>query len=83
VLLSMLFYTMPIIYPIEQMPTEYHGLFLWDPFYYFLKLFKVLMYEGTIPALSEWYVPLGITAVSLVVAFGVLKWKERDIIYRL
>jgi ABC-type polysaccharide/polyol phosphate export permease len=83
VLLGMLFYLMPIIYPIDQMPSEYHYLFVWNPFYYFLTLFKALMYEGRVPSLDQWAIAVTISAVSMLLTTYLLRSKEKDIMYRL
>ncbi len=83
VILGATFYTMPIIYPVEQMPVEYHGLFMYNPFYYFLCLFRAIMYETRTPTLSEWLTPLAIAFAAIAAATFLLRMKEKDIIYRL
>lgn len=83
VFLGVIFYTMPIIYPIDQMPQEYRGLFLCNPFYYFLCLFRALLYEARIPTLQEWSIPVAISFIALVCALYVLRRKDKDLVYRL
>ncbi|MBY0548393.1 MAG: ABC transporter permease [Candidatus Obscuribacterales bacterium] len=83
VFLGVVFYMMPIIYPIDQMPQEYRGLFLCNPFYYFLCLFRALLYEARIPTAQEWSIPVGISFVALFCALYVLRKKDKDIVYRL
>ena len=83
VLLGLLFYTMPIMYPIETLPEKYHWVFIYDPFYYFLRLFRILLHEARFPSFEEWGVPLAISASVFLVALMVLRRKENDIVFRL
>ncbi len=83
VVLGTLFYLVPIIYPLSRVPEKYHLIFFLNPFYYFIDLFHLLIYEGSFPTIAQWLTPIGITVVSLLLAFSLLKNKERDLIFRL
>lgn len=83
VVLGAMFYVIPIIYPVEQVPIQYRwGLYV-DPIYYFLQLFRILIYDGRLPALIDWVIPTVITAAVLMMALYVLMKKEKDLIFRL
>lgn len=81
--MSVIFYAIPILYPVEKIPKEYHFIFEWNPFYHFLNLFKTLIYEARIPAYSEWLIPVTISGVAAIIAMAYLKANEKEIIYRL
>ncbi|HEY9793066.1 MAG TPA: ABC transporter permease [Candidatus Obscuribacterales bacterium] len=83
VTLGALFYTMPVVYPIEQIPAQYSWIYLSDPFYHFLLLFKTIIYESRQPSLRQWAIASSIAGITMVASLALLKWKEKDIIYRL
>jgi ABC-type polysaccharide/polyol phosphate export permease len=83
VLLSALFYLVPIIYPIDFIPEAYRGYFWYNPFFYFINLFRRLIYENVFPSAFEWIVPLGLSLCVVVIGQVVLFLKEGDLIYRL
>ena len=73
----------PVIYSLEMVPEKYRALFLLNPIFYFIDLFRALIYTGTVPDVTRWLVPSLITVVTLSVAFYALKKTDKDLIYRL
>lgn len=78
-----LFYFTPIFYSLDQVPEKVKVFFLLNPFYYFVNLFKHLIYYGTIPSLFEWSIAAFIAFGTLIVSLFVLRSKENDIVFRL
>lgn len=83
VFLSLCFYSVPIIYPIEQVPSQYRYLFQLNPLYYFLDLFQSIIYQAQFPSMLHWEVTVSVSAITLFIGVWLLKKKEHDIIYRL
>ena len=83
VLFSALFYLIPIIYPLEFIPEAYRGYFWYNPFFYYINLFRKLIYECTVPSAFEWLAPLCLAFFVLLIGQVVLFLKEGDVIYRL
>jgi ABC-type polysaccharide/polyol phosphate export permease len=78
-----LFYLTPIIYPISLISDRLLSLIKFNPFYSFITLFHLIIYEATPPSLFEWFVCVGLTAASMAIGIIVFHKKEKDVIYRL
>jgi ABC-type polysaccharide/polyol phosphate export permease len=83
VILSCFFYLIPILYPLDRVPQEYQLFFQINPFTHFITLFRNIIYDGIAPTAQEWLIPIGLTILSLIIGFFMLKQKEKDIIFRL
>jgi ABC-2 type transport system permease protein/lipopolysaccharide transport system permease protein len=83
VVISALFYTIPIMYPISMIPDKYRILFAINPFYHFIHLYRILLYDTMLPTWQEWLIPLGIAIVALLVGFFVLMKQDLDLVFRL
>jgi ABC-2 type transport system permease protein len=60
ILLSTWLYLTPIIYPLTIIPAEHRWLFLLNPMYYFVELFRTPILQGRLPDL-----PVILTAVAI------------------
>ncbi len=78
-----LFYLAPIIYPLESIPEQYRSLFLFNPFYYFIILFRKVIYGEPALVWLDWVAPIGLMLVVLSVGLYILKRLDRTIVYRL
>ncbi|MBI4534461.1 MAG: ABC transporter permease [Candidatus Melainabacteria bacterium] len=83
VLLTAVFYLIPIVYPLNLVPSGFQKVLLLNPFYYFISLFREIIYEGKVPTFTQWAIPTAITLTALVLGFTILKYREKDLIYRL
>jgi len=83
VVLSCFFYLIPIVYPLSLVPEKYRTIFQLNPFTYFIHLFRQLIYDGQVPSLQDWLIPLGISIVVSLLGMIILMKKEKDIIFRL
>ncbi len=80
-----LFYLTPIVYPFELISKSHLLLIVirLNPFFHFVKLFQVIIYQAQFPDISQWLLCLGLTTVSLILGFIVFSSREKDVIYRL
>jgi len=64
-----LFFITPIIYSLEVLPENYRPLFLMNPFYYFVQIFRYPVYYSSLPPQEIFLVAILLTAVALTVSF--------------
>ncbi len=76
-------YLTPVIYPEEILPQSYR---FWithlNPMYYFVKLFRVLVYQGRMPAPDEVMLPALVALVALLVGWFIFTRKSGEFAYR-
>ena len=82
-LLQAVFYLVPICYPLNAVPPKFLVLFKINPFYYFINLFRIIIYQGQFPQPKDWLIPSVISVLVLILGFSLLKRTEKDIIFRL
>jgi ABC-2 type transport system permease protein/lipopolysaccharide transport system permease protein len=83
IVLAGLFYLTPIIYKPEFVPDSLAPFMKLNPFFYFIELFHLLIYENKIPDSSLWLMCSGLMISSLVIGVIVFKKKDKEVIYRL
>jgi ABC-type polysaccharide/polyol phosphate export permease len=83
IVLSAAFYLVPVIYPLDEIPSQFRFYFRLNPVYYFINLFRITLNQGCVPTVEQWLIPCAIAGGALIVALYTLKKTERDLIYRL
>ena len=83
VVFQALFYLAPIVYPLEMIPEQFRSYFLYNPFYYFIILFRKAIYGEPAMTLSDWLIPVILAIMTLSIGLYLLMRGDRDIIYRL
>ena len=83
VVINTLFYTVPIIYPVSVVPEQYRALYSLHPLTCMVDLFRMTIYQGVAPTLSDWLVPISATFLLMGLALFTLYRTEKDIIFRL
>lgn len=80
-----LFYLTPIVYQIALVANNPLLLMVikLNPFFYFVDLFHIIIYQASIPDTSLWLTCLGLTVLSLILGLTTYNAKEKDVIYRL
>lgn len=78
-----LFYLTPILYPITLLSGNLLNVIKLNPFFYFINLFHLIIFEATPPGWPEWAACIGLTALSLTLGVLVFQKNEQDVIYRL
>lgn len=67
VVITALSYATPIFYPMQIIPKEYNFLLYYNPLYYFLTLFREVLYQGLLPEWHTLMICLAFTVGALVV----------------
>jgi len=71
-------YLTPIIYPEKLLQDVFYGLILkLNPMYYYIKIFRNLLYDGFIPPWWEWLIAFVIGSVMLVAGWKLFTNKSR------
>jgi ABC-2 type transport system permease protein/lipopolysaccharide transport system permease protein len=83
ILLQALFYMTPIVYPEETIPQAMRGLYLYNPFYYFINLFRKIILGKPELNFADWLIPLGIALFTFFLGSLILKKTENDLVFRL
>lgn len=78
-----LFYLTPVLYPISRISGLLVNIIKFNPFYYFINLFHLIVYEAKMPGLLDWMICGGFAIVSMMLGVMVFYKKEKDVIYRL
>lgn len=68
-----IFYLSPIAYSIDIIPARYKMVFLFNPFYYFFKITREILYEGTFPDLHTSLLCILFTSVFLLFAIWIFR----------
>jgi ABC-type polysaccharide/polyol phosphate export permease len=82
VLLSIWFYSTPIIYPIDIIPERWLWLFKLNPMYYLVDLFRQPIFAGKIPDLSTWLIAGGYALAVLCLGWYIFTSKANEYAYR-
>jgi len=83
VVLQAVYYLTPILYPITYVPERFRALFMLNPLYYFVELFRLPIYQGDFPGLGL-YLTCGVIAIcSLLLGMYVFRMADRHIVFRL
>jgi ABC-type polysaccharide/polyol phosphate export permease len=83
VVFNALFYTMPIIYPLDLIPKQYQIYFNLNPFYYFITLFRKTIYGTPGFTQADWAIPIGLALLALAIGLYMLMKQNLDLIFRL
>lgn len=83
IVLTAWMYLSPVIYTEELLPSQYLWVVRLNPMYYLISFFRAFVYEGRLPALSEYLATGGIALVTLVIGWWVYTSKADEFAYRL
>ena len=85
ILMLGLFYLTPIMYPVGFLAGSGRLLSIikLNPFYYFIQLFHSIIFQHSVPDLSNWLICLLLGCLSFLVGVFVFAAKDNDVIYRL
>ncbi|HOS44856.1 MAG TPA: ABC transporter permease [Paludibacter sp.] len=82
VILTAWMYLTPIIYPESLLMDTFNGGILYfNPFYYELKIFRNLLFDGTVPQLNEWAIAAAISLVTFLIGWLVFTNKSKKFGY--
>lgn len=81
---SLLFFLTPIFYPREYVPADYQWMIDFNPFFYFIVPFRVLLYTNDVIALFPVFVKsIGVCGLCTLLAIFVWKKKQNEFYRRL
>ncbi len=83
ILLSLMFYMLPILYPVTKIPEAYRWIIYYNPFYCFISLYQSILRDGIFPSGSQLIAAFSLAILSLAVGLFVLKTKENNLVFRL
>ena len=83
ILLSLMFYMLPILYPVSKIPEAYQWIIYYNPFYCFISLFQSVLDAGSFPSVSALATASGLALASFAFGLFLLKVKERNLVFRL
>ena len=77
VLLSILFYATPIIYPITIIPESYRGLLALNPVFHLLNLFRASVYLGEVAPLNDWAIGAALSIATFTLGWWLFtRWRS-------
>ncbi len=83
VVVQLLFYMTPIIYPVNSVPADLRWIINLNPFYCFVKLFRYPIYDGQWPHMTDWLICTLLAVAGILSSFYLLQRTERGILFRL
>lgn len=83
VIVQALFFVTPIIYDKSMVPEKFHWGFNFNPFYYFIEIFRQPLVDHTIPSLKMYIVPLVSSLVMLPLGLYIVKKFDNKIVFKL
>ena len=83
VVLTIWFYSTPIIYPVEAIPEQFQWLIRLNPLYYLLTIFRDPLFKGTVPELSFWLISCSLALVALIIGVYVFTSRSNEYAYRI
>jgi len=76
------FYVTPILYPLNILPSGVQALLKFNPMLYLVELFRLPMFEGMVPLLSDWLIGAAVSLTTLLLGWIVFSWKSDEFVYR-
>ena len=83
ILLMLLFYATPIIYPADLLPQKYLLILRLNPMYHIIDLFHRPIFYHTLPGLENILIAFIVSIGTFVIAFGFLSINRYNVVYRL
>jgi len=81
VIMGVLFWTVPVVYPLEVVPEYARHYFEYNPLYMIIRPIQLLIYEGALPPMELMLHACGVASVALLAAFVVQRTLRRNVIY--
>jgi len=83
VILQIWFYASPVLYAPEMISTNWAWLLKLNPLYYMINLFRIPLYEGTVPPMELWVISTLIALVSFIAGGLVFTSKSNEYAYHI
>lgn len=82
VILTIWFYATPIIYPISIVPERFQALFMLNPLYHIIQVFRQPISEGTLPDPGTWAIAILAAVAAFVIGGLLFTAKSHEYAYR-
>jgi ABC-2 type transport system permease protein len=76
------FYVTPILYSLKILPEGVQILLKFNPMVYLIELFRVPIFDGRVPLLSDWLIGAAVSLITFLVGWIVFAWKSDEFAYR-
>lgn len=76
VVITALTYFTPLFYPVSILPPFIRSLLVCNPMYWYVSMFRQVVYEGTMPTPHQWIACVLFAAVALVMGLWIFKKKQ-------
>lgn len=83
ILLMLLFYASPIIYPADLLPQKYYLLLKLNPMYYIMELFHRPIFYHSLPGFENILIAFILSIGTFILGFGFLSINRYNVVYRL
>lgn len=83
VITGVLFYLTPILYPLDRIPIQFSRYIQFNPFYYYVELFRNPIYEGLFPSTDVIIITTIFSLCILAIGLLIFIRKEKDLVFRL
>jgi ABC-type polysaccharide/polyol phosphate export permease len=83
VLLQALFFATPIIYPLSFVPKEFQPFFRLNPLYYYVELFRNLIFDGSMPSGQSILLIILLSFSALIIGWWIFTRKADEFAYRI
>lgn len=83
IILLGLFYFTPILYQKTMLTENIQNLIKYNPFYYFINLFHIIIFENNSPQWVDWQIAILLALISVGLGVFIFHKKENEVIYRL
>lgn len=83
VLVQAWFYLTPIIYPLEMAPDYIQPFFRLNPMYWFVEMFRSLIYYGALPSVQSITVVVGLSLTALIAGWIIFTRQADEFAYRI
>jgi ABC-2 type transport system permease protein len=76
------FYLTPILYPLNVIPEKIRPLWLLNPMFHLVTMFRLVLYNGELPALPEVLISATIAIVTLIFSAWIFARRSDEFAYR-
>lgn len=83
ILLMLLFYATPVIYPAALLPAKYVLILRLNPMYYIMDMFHRPIFYQTLPTMENIVIAILVSIGTFLIAFGFLSINRYNVVYRL
>jgi lipopolysaccharide transport system permease protein len=81
--MTMLVWLTPVVYPVTALPVRYQAWMQWNPFFIMMHPIQTLVFGHAIPSLDDTLRLLALTVIAILAGFGIYRLCRRNYVYYL